>query len=73
MDEMKIVELVARMTDEEQKIFYNGLLKKGFSKDEIITIQKMVFFQKMYTNTMFYKSVQNVVGMQFYENVNNSR
>lgn len=73
MDKMKIIELVAKMTDEEQKIFYDKLLEKGFSKDEIIIIQKMVFFQKMYTNTMFYKSVQNAVGMQFFETVINSR
>jgi hypothetical protein len=67
MTKTDLIETIARMNNEQQTRFYDNLRADGLSEDEILAIQGMVFFTKLYSSPELYREVRDEMGRQLYE------
>lgn len=66
-----MINSIIAMNKEQQEAFYDSLRESGINDDDILTIQKQVFFTRLFNNTMFYEDVKNAVGNMVYEALTN--
>lgn len=56
MDIETIALMIADMGNAQQKEFYKALAQNGLSAEDIQTIQRNVFYTKLFTDESFYKA-----------------
>lgn len=66
----KATELLAQMSNDDQQVFYKTLLDNGFSSEDVLTLQKHVFFYKLQNNKGFYEAVMQELGEWFWKKCN---
>lgn len=67
MTQNEFIENVNKMNNEQQKEFYNNLRSNGISEEEILTIQSMAFYAKIFSNPEAYYSVRRELGEMLYK------
>lgn len=71
MTSNEMINSIIAMSKDQQTAFYNGLRDSGISENDILTIQKQVFFTKLFNDPIFYEEVKNAVGHMAYEALTN--
>ena len=66
MTQQDLIDSVVRMTNEEQTVFYDCLRAGGLSEAEVLAIQGVAFFAKLYSDPELYREVRAEMGRQMY-------
>lgn len=67
MTKNDLIEALNKMTNEQQAVFYNCLRAGGLSESEILAIQGVAFYTKLYSDPELYREVRAEMGHQMYK------
>lgn len=66
MTKQDLIDSVVKMTNEEQAVFYDCLRAGGLSEAEILAIQGVAFYTKLYSDPELYRAVRAEMARQMY-------
>ena len=66
MTQAEMIEAIIKMDNEQQTSFYNTLRENGLSEADILAIQGVVFYTKLYSNPELYYAVRQEMAHRVY-------